>query len=272
MNHVEHTYDLIDELPLWSAIPGCRILDNVKYRRNICALDIGFGLGFPLIELAMRLGNTSTVFGIDPWKAGIKYTKNKLKITQVKNVKLIEGIAEQMPFEDNMFDLIVSNNGVNNVQDLDKSLMECNRVAKLGAQFIFSLNTNETFLEFYKIYRSALKDNGLNKFEDKITAHIYSKRKPISEIKDALKNYGFRIKSINKDKFTYHFANSSAMMNHFAIQLLFMKSWKQIIPTNSQKKVFKNIENKINKISDRKGKFSMTVPFVTIDCKKVRDI
>ncbi|MBN1577163.1 MAG: hypothetical protein JW913_11460 [Chitinispirillaceae bacterium] len=59
--------DLCDELPFWSAPFGLKLLDLIEYRRNITALDIGFGCGFPLIELAMRLGPTCTVYGIDPW-------------------------------------------------------------------------------------------------------------------------------------------------------------------------------------------------------------
>jgi arsenite methyltransferase len=42
----------IDELPLWSAPFGLRLLKEIKYRKNITVIDIGFGLGFPLLEVA----------------------------------------------------------------------------------------------------------------------------------------------------------------------------------------------------------------------------
>ena len=58
--------NVLDELPLWSAPFGLKLLDAIEYKPNISALDIGFGNGFPLTELAMRLGETSTVYGIDP--------------------------------------------------------------------------------------------------------------------------------------------------------------------------------------------------------------
>jgi hypothetical protein len=65
---------IIDDLPFWSAPFGIKLLDIVRYKKNIRSLDIGFGLGFPLMELAMRLGPSSKVYGIDPWKAGTERT------------------------------------------------------------------------------------------------------------------------------------------------------------------------------------------------------
>ena len=80
-----------------------------------------------------------------------------MRYTDVQNVELIEGAAEHMPFENNFFDLLVSNNGLNNVQDLPKTLSECSRVSRPGAQFVFTFNTNKTFTEFYDVFREVLR-------------------------------------------------------------------------------------------------------------------
>ena len=58
-----------DDFPLWSAPFGLMLLNHIRLKPKIEALDIGFGSGFPLLELAQRLGNSSTVYGIDPDKA-----------------------------------------------------------------------------------------------------------------------------------------------------------------------------------------------------------
>ncbi len=82
-----------DELPIWSAPFGWKLLDHVEYKSGI-ALDIEFGTGFPLIELAMRLGESATLYGIDPWKEAIDRARQKAEYYDVLNVKFIEGDQE----------------------------------------------------------------------------------------------------------------------------------------------------------------------------------
>ena len=258
----------IDELLLWSAPFGLKLLDTIRYKKGINALDIGFGTGFPIIEIAMRLGNTSNIYGIDPWKAGMERTQFKIKNAGLSNIKLFEGVAENIPFDNDYFDLITSNNGLNNVQDLKKTLSECSRVAKAGAQFVFTYNTAESFIEFYDVFREVLNRNNLQELNKDITSHIYSKRKPMEEYKIELETAGFKIESIKEDKFYYRFTDGTAFLNHFFIRLAFLESWKQIVPENLRTKVFEEIEHKINdKAKDLEG-FNTQVPFFTISCIK----
>jgi hypothetical protein len=49
-----------------------RLLETIKLKKNITALDIG--LGFPLLEVAMRSGESCKVYGIGPWKDAIEKT------------------------------------------------------------------------------------------------------------------------------------------------------------------------------------------------------
>ena len=117
--------DVFDELPLWSAPFGLKLLDYVDYKTNITAIDLGFGSGFPLTEIALRLGDSSTVYGIDPWTDVFDRVRRKIEYYRLTNVRLIEGVAESIPLDDNSVDLITSNNGVNNVSDINKVISEC---------------------------------------------------------------------------------------------------------------------------------------------------
>jgi arsenite methyltransferase len=263
---------IIDDLPFWSAPFGIKLLDKVRYKKNVRALDIGFGFGFPLMELAMRLGPSSKVYGIDPGKAGMERTRLKLKYADVQNIELIQGIAETLPFENNLFDLIVSNNGLNNVQDLAKVLAECNRVSKMAAQLVFTFNTNRTFIELYDVFREVLKEHGLPDCEKNIDAHIYSKRKPLSEFKEMLEAAGFLVRAIDEDEFIYRFSDGTSMFNHFFMKLAFMEAWKEIVTSGIQDEIFRQIEDKLNRGAERNQGLAMRVPFVTMDCEKTKQI
>ncbi len=259
----------IDDLPLWSAPFGLKLLDVVELKQNINVLDIGSGTGFPIIELSQRLGNTCKVYGIDPWEAAVDRIKFKMKIWDIKNLKIINGNVESLPFEDKHFDLIISNNGINNVEDDKKALEEISRVSKSGAQFVVTMNLPETMIEFYDIFRSVLKENNKTMELRKLEDHIFSKRKPLSYTTELLVKSGFKIQGIHKDSFNLRFTDASSMLNHFFIKLSFLESWKIILNAQDVKRIFKRIENKLNMVSQQNGELKLTIPWVCMDCRKL---
>lgn len=260
--------EVLDELPLWSAPFGIRLLENIKLRNNITALDIGFGIGFPLTELAMRLGNSSKVYGIDPWESAIKRVERKIEFYGIKNIEIICGVSENIPLADNTVDLITSNNGINNVENQDKTLSECARVLKRGGQFVQTVNMDSTMIEFYDILKKVLIDLNMRSAAKKIKAQIYEKRKPLDEFTDLIKLYDFSVKNIIHDKFEYKFVDGTTMLNHYFIRLAFLDGWKSIIPEDRQIEVFSQVEKSINQQAAKDGIFKLSVPFVVIDCEK----
>jgi arsenite methyltransferase len=260
----------LDDMSIWSAPFGLKLLSLVQYRKNIRALDIGFGAGFPLLELAMRLGPTCRVFGLDPWKTAFERTRFKMNYAGIHNVELTEGVAERMPFEDNFFNLIVSNNGLNNVQDLPKSLSECSRVSSPGSQLVFTFNTNKTFAKFYDVFRTALSDGGRKDLTTNVDEHINQKRKPVEEVTALLKKSHFQIVDLCEDEFDFKFSDATAMFRHFFMQI-FIGGWKEIVPVPLRDTIFQNVEHQLNILAEQNGGLSMNVPFVTLNCKNVKD-
>lgn len=259
---------VIDELPLWAAPFGLQLLNLVNIKRNIKALDIGCGLGFPLIELSQRLGESGHVYGIDPWNEALDRVRLKLRVYGINNVTVINGYAEEMQFEDKYFDLIVSNNGINNVQNPEQTLKECGRVCKPDGQFIFTFNTEETMMEFYTVFQEVLEEENLENEIQKMKEHIYSKRKPVGEIKKITEDSGFQIINIKYDSFEYRFVDGTAMFNHYVIKYWFLDSWKKILGRRDPDQVFDKVESRLNQQSEIEGRFTLTVPFVTVNCKR----
>ncbi len=273
LNHTFNSDDpelisVIDELPLWSAPFGLKLLDTIEFKPNIKVLDIGCGLGFPLIEISQRLGKSCKIFGIDPWKTAMDRINLKIKTYNIKNASAIEGVAENLPFENKFFDLIVSNNGLNNVEDLQKSLSECYRVSKKGAQLTFTLNLEDTMNEFYNVFKEILLNNKLQDEITKVKGQIYSKRKPLEEIKTLVNNSGFSIKSIIKDNFILRFLDAPTMFNHYLIKYWFLDGWKSILKPEDLENIFNQLEQKLNATAKEKGEIGLTIPFVTIDCRR----
>lgn len=275
-NYLHHSFSIddfnlvsiIDDIPLWSAPFGLRLLDTIELKPNSKILDVGCGLGFPLVEIAQRLGNSCILFGVDPWGRALERVHLKLKTSQIKNAFPIKSVAEKLPFANNLFDLVVSNNGINNVDNLEQTLNECYRVSKSNAQFAVTLNLEETMIEFYNVFENVLKSNGLHDEIIKMKNHIYSKRKPLEEIKLLLTRAGFKVKTIYHDNFKMKFLNAKTMFNHSLIKYWFLDGWKSVVKPKDLEAIFEQIENTIDRIAITNGEFCLTIPFVTIDCRK----
>ncbi len=259
---------IMDDLPLWSAPFGLKLLDGVVMKPNMNVLDLGCGNGFPLIELANRLGSSCLIYGIDPWFTAIKRAQLKAQVQALSNIALICGEGEQLPFPDQFFHLIVSNNGINNVSDLEMVLAECARVSQFDAQLIVTVNLPGTMMEFYQIFQEVLRELGKLQEIDRMYTHISNKRKPLHQTIKMISNAGFSIKKVSEDHFSMRFLDGSAMFNHFFIKLAFWDSWEKILSQDDRALVFDRIKLKLNNIAKMNGALHLTIPYVCIDCRK----
>src|SRR5262249_35753579 len=162
-----------DELPLWAAPFGLRLLEAVALAPDLVVLDVGFGTGFPLLELARRLGPSARVSGVEPWPARRLPPSAKARAYGLLNVLPLRAVAERIPLPTGRVDLLVSNNGLNNVQDLPAALTECHRVCKAGAQLVITQNLPGSMRSFYDAYESVLRECGLAFVLPAVATHIH---------------------------------------------------------------------------------------------------
>jgi ubiquinone/menaquinone biosynthesis C-methylase UbiE len=220
------------------------------------------------LELAQRFGKGSEVIGIDPWKAATNRLKAKAKTMGVTNIHIINGVAEELPIENNYFDLIVSNNGLNNCSDQMKVLSECYRTLKPGGQLIFTVNLPDSMKEFYSIFRTTLKEESLNDSIVKMEKHIKEKRKSLKENLDQVRKNQFTVRQIIQNSFYMRYLNGTTFLNHHFIKIAFLESWVKIVPSGKRSKIFSLLEEKLNCFAKSKGELLLTIPFVCIDCRK----
>ena len=150
-----------DELPLWSAMAGLLLFEELPLRQGTRVLDLGPGTGFPLLDLAERLGPGSSVTGLDPWRPALGRALAKQRTWGVTNARLVSGDGAAMPFAGEAFDLIVSNLGLNNFADAAAAMRECARVLRPGGTVALTTNLRGHMREFYAAFESTLTAAGL---------------------------------------------------------------------------------------------------------------
>jgi arsenite methyltransferase len=258
---------LYDELPLWSAPFGLTLLDTIRLKKGVNILDIGSGAGFPMLEIAGRGGSTVKVYGIDPSEDSREMITEKIRLKGISNAVITSGVAEELPFPDHFFGMVVANNGLNNVRDEQKVLKECFRVLPGGGQMVLTMNLPHTFTEFYEVFEQVLRENGRDDEIRKMEEHIHAKRKPVDYWKDLILDRGFDISSINIDGFKMKFADGTSFLGHPFIKAAFRKPWEEI---TAEPVIYQGIEEKLNRIAET-GELVMSVPYVCFDCLRPAD-
>jgi len=256
-----------DELPLWSSPFGVLLLNNIPLQKNSMIVDIGCGTGFPLLELAQRFGDSCKVFGIDPWEIAIDRANRKKEQYRIKNVEILKGRGEEMPFTNEYIDIVVSNLGINNFENPDKVITECFRVLKLRGKLIFTTNLLGQFDEFYSVFSDILYDLKLEGCINNLNNHI-KKRHTSEDIKALMSRNNLTVKKIVRDNYVMRFADGSSFFNHYFIKLAFLQEWKEIIKEDYWDEVFSNLEIRLNKIANKNGEVVFDVPMAYIECEK----
>jgi arsenite methyltransferase len=257
----------LDELSFWSSRFGQLLFKHIELRGQLKILDLGFGTGFPLFELAHVFGPGCHVTGLDVWQEAIERARMKARVYELSNVTIIEGDGAKQPFENESFDLIVSNLGVNNFATPSLVMAECFRVARLEATIAITTNLNGHYREFYDVYREVLRELDKEQHLERLNAD--EERRGTKETVGALfTEAGFEITKVVEDSFEMRFLDGSAMLRHFLVRIGFLDSWRNIVTPEEEEEVFTLLEKRLNEAAGKQQGLHMTVPMLYIEGKK----
>lgn len=107
------------------------MLQNIILTYGEKILDIGCGTGELMLQVILE-DSSKKVIGIDLSEEMIHVANEKIK----EKGQLILGDAENLPFEDNSFDVVYCNDSFHYYPHPIKALAEMNRVLKIGGTLI----------------------------------------------------------------------------------------------------------------------------------------
>lgn len=124
----------------------------------------------------------SEVTCVDATEAMLKVGKEQSKKDGLKNIFFVEALAENLPFEDNTFDVVITRLSFHNFAEVCKPFSEMDRVLKLGGKLV--------------IIDMEAAEYSLRKIEDKIEtmrdfSHVKNRSK--SEFEELYKQYKYEI-------------------------------------------------------------------------------
>ena len=168
------------------------ILEEIKKKEFSTLLDAGCATG-PMLTLLTQEYPDKKYVGLDLSPKMIEIGKKK----NLKNTTFVEGDCENMPFEDNSFDIVINSQSFHHYPNPVAFFKEVYRVLKPGGKLILRDNTASKPVLF-------LMNNVGMKLAN-MTGHGDVKASSIEEVKSYCKTAGLKIEKIEKQsKFRLH--------------------------------------------------------------------
>jgi len=118
--------------------PPEQLIERSGVKKGMQVLDLGCGSGAFTTFLARAVGEKGKVYALDIQADMLKQLERKLSKPEnkdIKNIKLIEGNAYELPFDDGSLDLVNMVTVLQEISDRNKALHEVKRVLKPGGLF-----------------------------------------------------------------------------------------------------------------------------------------
>lgn len=171
------------------------ILDSLKQEKNLRILDVGCGEGY-LCRTMAKLGHQ--VFGIDSCQKLIKAAKD-LERKKPLGIKYFAGDFRKTNFSSLYFDVIISHQTINEIENPEKVFQEFSRILKRGGGLIllflhpcFEIDP-KMYFQRIKIKKSYYLVSGIKSPSPYFYLHL-----PLSEWIELLRKSGFLIKRIEE--------------------------------------------------------------------------
>ncbi|MDH5598100.1 MAG: arsenite methyltransferase [Cyclobacteriaceae bacterium] len=118
---------------------GCGIpTDSIGLKEGETVVDLGSGAGNDLFVARAQVGETGRLIGVDFTPDMVKKAKENVEKLGYDNFEFVLGDIEDLPLEDNIADVIISNCVLNLVPDKNKAFDQIHRVLKPGGRFSIS--------------------------------------------------------------------------------------------------------------------------------------
>jgi SAM-dependent methyltransferase len=101
-------------------------------------VDVGAGAGFDAFVAAQLVGATGAVIGVDMTPEMLAKARGTAAALDLHQVEFREGLAEELPVDDEAADVVISNGVLNLVADKQRAFAEIFRVLRSGGTLQFA--------------------------------------------------------------------------------------------------------------------------------------
>jgi demethylmenaquinone methyltransferase/2-methoxy-6-polyprenyl-1,4-benzoquinol methylase len=163
-----------------------RALEQANIQPGKAVLEVAVGPGLTFVELAKRVGHSTTLYGIDLASGMLQLTAQRMRSNGFHNFDLKEADSRRLPFEDNRFDVVYNGYMLDLIPEADipAILAEFKRVLKPGGRLVL--------LNMSKANQSlTLREVLYQKLPAKLTLYLMGGCRPVF-VEQPVRNLGFQ--------------------------------------------------------------------------------
>ena len=137
---VGYPKDILDKLPksMYESFTGANNPQGfTELKQGEVVLDLGCGAGLDLYFYAKAVGENGEIYGLDISEDMVDKAKVNMNSAGIKNVEIKCGHSDNLPFQNDFFDVVTSNGIYNLSPDKEAVMKEVFRVLKPGRRTVF---------------------------------------------------------------------------------------------------------------------------------------
>ncbi|QEC69244.1 methyltransferase domain-containing protein [Panacibacter ginsenosidivorans] len=112
--------------------------DMADLKEGDKVLDLGSGSGMDSCIGALKVGKKGSVCGVDMTDEQLEKATRLAKQHKFENITFYKSYIEQLPFDNESFDVIISNGVINLCSDKEKVFAEVSRVLKASGRMVIA--------------------------------------------------------------------------------------------------------------------------------------
>jgi len=258
LDKMARVYD--DEiLPIWSQQFGRMLMRDLELPPRCMILDVGCATGYPSLELIKRMDGQGRIIAIDPLGPLLDVARKKAGDLAGKRIFFrSEAATYKLAFADEVYDLVISNLGLMQLDSPRKAISEFARVTKCLGRTLITLPLAGTYDEFYDIYREVLTKNDQHEVLSRLEDHI-ALSPDVDTVVSWMEEAGLVDLEVEVEQFSLLFKSSREFFFAPVIEFGPLSGWKEVAGKGKvMQEIFWNIKESIDAyFSDRA--FEITV-------------
>ncbi|MBI5482034.1 MAG: class I SAM-dependent methyltransferase [Deltaproteobacteria bacterium] len=228
---VDKLAQIYDEevLPIWSMRFGRMLLRKIETPpQKSMILDVGCGTGYPALEILRKLDDQSRIIAIDCASEMLNVARKKAGDLSGKRIFFrTETVSGKLSFASDVYDVVVANDAVWELDDPRAAIADFARVCKPGGFVLVTMPLQGSWSEFYDIYREVLVKHDHHEILRKLDEELQRSPDP-EQARQWLEEAGLQGVTVDTEEFDLLFRSAREFFFAPVIEYGPLPQWKEI--------------------------------------------